>query len=38
MILKVGATHQDGNTVLSEHQFIILCCVTFRHCCSCTCL
>jgi len=22
-----GATHQDGNTMLSEHQFIILRCV-----------
>jgi len=32
------ATHQDGNTMRSEHQFIILHCVTFRHCCSCTCL
>jgi len=26
-----GATNQDGNTMLSEHQFIILRCVTFRH-------
>ena len=25
-----GATHQDGNTMLSEHQFIIVHCVTQR--------